>query len=74
MRKEAGFAVSDRIRLGIGGAPDVLAAGEQHRDWIAGEVLATDVRIPPGSLQDYSISVVADLDGIDATIALSRTE
>ena len=44
MRKDAGFAVSDRIRLGIGGDA-VGARGSDRRiaEWIADEVLATDV-------------------------------
>ena len=53
MRKEAGLAVSDRIRLGIGGDAAVLEAATTHRDWIADEVLATDVVIggePEGNI------------------------
>jgi isoleucyl-tRNA synthetase len=74
MRKEAGLAVSDRIRLAIGGAAEVAAAVSRHGDWIAGEVLATELLLEPGSLHDSLISQVVDLDGIEAAIALSRTE
>jgi isoleucyl-tRNA synthetase len=74
MRKEAGLAVSDRIRLAIGGATEVTAAVARHRDWIAGEVLATELLQDPGSLHDSLISQSVDLDGIDAAIALTRTE
>jgi isoleucyl-tRNA synthetase len=74
MRKEAGLAVSDRIRLAIGGAAEVTAAVAKHRDWIAGEVLATELLQDPGSLHDSLISQAVDLDGIDAAIALTRTE
>src|SRR4029077_19600402 len=43
MRKEAGFAVSDRITLPIARAGDVPAVVRAHRAWIADETLATDV-------------------------------
>ena len=43
MRKEAGFAVSDRITLiDWQEASDVHAVDRRHREWIADEVLATD--------------------------------
>ncbi|HYC50801.1 MAG TPA: class I tRNA ligase family protein, partial [Gemmatimonadaceae bacterium] len=74
MRKEAGLGVSDRIRLAIAGATDVTAAVARHRDWIAGEVLATELLQDPGSLHDSLISQAVDLDGVDAAIALTRTE
>ena len=74
MRKEAGFAVSDRIRLRITGHEDVHRAVSTHRDWIAGEVLATELLAQPGSLQDSTFSQVADLDGIEAVISLTRME
>jgi isoleucyl-tRNA synthetase len=44
-RKEAGFAVSDRIRVRLVGGPVVAAAAGAHRDWIMGEVLARDLVI-----------------------------
>ena len=40
MRKDAGLLVSDRIRLLVVGDPDVEAAAREHREHIAGEVLA----------------------------------
>jgi len=43
-RKEAGFAVSDRIRVLVVGVPIVTAAVGTHRDWIMREVLARDLR------------------------------
>ena len=74
MRKEAGLAVSDRIRLHVGGDADVQNAVAAHREWIAREVLATELLARPGSLQDSTFSQVADLDGIDAVISLTRME
>ncbi len=74
MRKEAGLAVSDRIRLAITGDAEVKEALDGHRQWIANEVLATEVLDDPGSLQDSLIIQAVDLDGISAHIALTRME
>jgi isoleucyl-tRNA synthetase len=74
MRKDAGLAVSDRIRLGIDGDAAVLEAATIHRDWIAGEVLATDVVLggePEGNIQ---ARLRVDLDEVRATLALTKDE
>ena len=72
--KDAGLAVSDRIRLAIGGDADVQSAVSAHREWIAGEVLATELLAQPGSFHDSTFSQVADLDGIEVAISLTRME
>jgi isoleucyl-tRNA synthetase len=73
MRKDAGLAVSDRIRLAISGDPDVTRAVSTHRDWIMHEVLATELHDKPDSLHDHLAAESLDLDGVSARIALSRT-
>src|SRR5699024_2476995 len=45
-RREAGFEVSDRIRLTVDGDPQVVDAVAAHRDLVAGEVLAVEVSVP----------------------------
>ena len=76
MRKEAGLAVSDRIRLWIGGAAAVLDAAHAHRAWIADEVLAhaitfgDEVQASEHMLARLSV----DLDGIHADLALTKDE
>ncbi|HEX6535368.1 MAG TPA: isoleucine--tRNA ligase [Gemmatimonadaceae bacterium] len=45
MRKEAGFAVSDRIHLQVTGGADVEAAIRGHEAYVAAEVLASEVTI-----------------------------
>jgi isoleucyl-tRNA synthetase len=76
MRKEAGLAVSDRIRLWIDGDALVLEAAAEHRDWIADEVLATEVAVGEGPKE--SVQMLArqpvDLDGIHADLALTKDE
>ena len=75
MRKDAGLAVSDRIRLAIS-SPDagVREAVTTHAAWISSEVLATRLLDDPDSLQDSLIRADLDLDGVGARIALTRTE
>src|SRR5262249_35778882 len=68
MRKEASFAVSDRITLTIGGGSDVHAVVRAHRAWIADETLATDVVLVG---QQDGMSPV-DLDGMTAFVAITR--
>jgi len=73
LRKEAGLAVSDRIRLAVWGDPDLGAALAAHRNWVAGEVLATELVAQPGIFTD-SVEQALDLDGVQGHIALTRTE
>jgi isoleucyl-tRNA synthetase len=77
MRKEAGLAVSDRIRLHISGDVSVLEAADQHRAWIADEVLATELVIgdePQGKGRHMLARQSVDLDGIRADLALTKDE
>lgn len=43
-RREAGLNVSDRIRLTLGGADDVIGAARTHESLVAAETLALEVR------------------------------
>jgi isoleucyl-tRNA synthetase len=43
IRKEAGLAVSDRIRVVLAGDTAIQGAATEHRDWIGGEILARDL-------------------------------
>ena len=60
LRKDAGFAVSDRIRLFVVGVPAVAAAATAHRDWISHEVLAREMEI-----KEVAPSRRADRDGTE---------
>ena len=75
MRKEAGLAVSDRIRLWVAGDAPVRAAAETHRAWIADEVLATTLVTGEPQHEDNTLArQTADLDGIRADLALTKDE
>ncbi|HEX2025513.1 MAG TPA: isoleucine--tRNA ligase [Actinomycetota bacterium] len=69
-RKAAGFDVADRIVLGVDADPEVHRALEDHGDWIAGEVLAVDVR--RGDAGDGGYQERRALDGRDVTVTLRR--
>jgi isoleucyl-tRNA synthetase len=43
LRKEANFAVSDRIRLQMSGGVEIEQVAEGYKEYIAGEVLASEV-------------------------------
>jgi isoleucyl-tRNA synthetase len=73
MRKESGFAISDRIRLVIGGDRDILDAAKTHQEWIKGEVLATELVIADTAAQEQSDMTPIDLDGIAARVSITRT-
>ncbi len=75
MRKDAGLAVSDRIRLWVDGDADVVQAAAEHREWIADEVLATTVAVgEDGQGRPMLARQHVDLDGIQADLALTREE
>jgi isoleucyl-tRNA synthetase len=73
MRRDAGLAVSDRIRLSIDGDASVLEAVESHRGWIAGEVLASHVALGVEETNMLARQRV-DLDGIRVDLALTKDE
>ncbi|MEO6529149.1 MAG: isoleucine--tRNA ligase [Gemmatimonadaceae bacterium] len=74
MRRDAGLAVSDRIRLWVGGDVAMLEAATTHREWVASEVLATDVAIG-GTVEGHMLARQrVDLDGIHADLALTKDE
>jgi isoleucyl-tRNA synthetase len=77
MRKEAGLAVSDRIRLTVSGGEDVKAVVDAHGAWIAEEVLATELVFSEGTASGEAgkESQAIDLDdGITAFAAITRIQ
>jgi isoleucyl-tRNA synthetase len=50
MRRAAGFEISDRVRVAIGGSGAALERLGPHRDWLAAELLATELSIDPAAV------------------------
>ena len=71
LRKAAGFAVSDRIRLWLWGAEELEAAARAHQDWIAGEVLARAMHVGQnGALTEIATHTV-EIDGLTVQVAFT---
>jgi isoleucyl-tRNA synthetase len=66
-RKEAGLEITDRIELGLGGDEELLEAARAHRDYLAGEVLATSVDYGAGGGGGGTIK------GREVTISVARS-
>jgi isoleucyl-tRNA synthetase len=68
-RKAAGLEVSDRIELAVDAGDDVREALEAHREWVAGEVLATRITFDlPGDGHRER----RDLDGREVTVEVRK--
>jgi isoleucyl-tRNA synthetase len=71
MRKDSGFAVSDRILLAVSGSDELEAAIRAHSEWIANEVLALDIKVA-GWTEKIHAAQSVDIDGQPASIAIER--
>ena len=72
LRKEAGLAVADRIRLSVAADADQRAVLEEHEVYIRGETLS--VALVFDDPRDGSTVREVKLQGRVATVALSRAE
>jgi isoleucyl-tRNA synthetase len=71
LRKELGFAVSDRITLFVGAGAEIQEAVKAFQRWIADEVLAVRVSIED-KIDDTYATHTFDLDGQSVQVALER--
>ena len=71
LRREAGFAVSDRIELGIEGPAGVLDAAGAYRDFIATETLARRLTLGT-AVAGATLRQPADVDGQPVTFSMRR--
>ncbi len=71
LRKELGFAVSDRITLFVGGSAEIQEAVTAFQKWIAAEVLAVKVIVGERIDGKYATHTF-DLDGQNVEVALER--
>jgi isoleucyl-tRNA synthetase len=72
LRKESGFQVADRIRLGIFGDGEILDVARQWGEFVARETLG--VAVESGSVTDEGYEAIreVDLDGVTGTVAIAR--
>jgi isoleucyl-tRNA synthetase len=71
LRKELGFAVSDRITLLIGGSGEIEAAVKAFQKWIADEVLAPTLTVG-AKIEGQHATHTFELDGQSVEVALER--
>ncbi|MDP9202226.1 MAG: isoleucine--tRNA ligase [Gemmatimonadota bacterium] len=71
LRKESGFAVSDRVTLSVGGPTEIQDAVRAFQKWIADEVLALRVTVGEG-IEVTHATHAFDLDGQSVEVALER--
>ncbi|HEU4641815.1 MAG TPA: isoleucine--tRNA ligase [Gemmatimonadaceae bacterium] len=71
MRKDAGFAVSDRIRLQVTGSAEAEAVAREHEAYVAAEVLASEVAI--GGDVAGNPDAVQTVELVDDTVRIALT-
>jgi len=71
LRKELGFAVSDRITLFVAGGAEIQEAVTAFQKWIADEVLALKVSVGE-KIDETHAAHTLDLDGQSVEVALER--
>jgi isoleucyl-tRNA synthetase len=69
VRKETGLAVEDRIRLSLGGDPELIDAARAHQAYLAGETLATEVAFVDALADGMAVT----LDGRGLQVAVEKT-
>jgi isoleucyl-tRNA synthetase len=75
LRRDSGLEVTDRIRLGIFGTPEVQRAADTHRGLIAGETLAIEMDVGPAPPSDgYPFLRSLEIAGYPAHVALGVAE
>jgi isoleucyl-tRNA synthetase len=72
MRKEAGFAVSDRIVVYVAGAPELQTAVREFTDYISREVLARELIVSEDFPTTVNVTQSLELDELHARVALKR--
>ena len=70
-RRDAGLAVSDRIKLTVGADGPVADAVRAHADFVAGETLAIDVTVLPSAAVDAISQAVGDGGSVRVIVAAS---
>jgi isoleucyl-tRNA synthetase len=71
LRKELGFAVSDRVTLSVGGPAEIQEAVKAFEKWIADEILARRVTVGE-RMEGTHATHTFDLDGKSVEVALER--
>jgi isoleucyl-tRNA synthetase len=71
LRKEAGYAVADRIEVAIDGPAIILDAARAHQDFIRTETLARRLELGR-EIGSTDLRQAVELDGKTATLSVRR--
>jgi len=74
LRREAGLAVSDRIRLAVAGSQKLDDAVRFHQEGIGGETLALEIETGVDAVTMLEHVQEFEIEGENATVALSRID
>jgi len=69
LRKAAGYRISDRIVASVDGDERLVAQLTPHRDWLADEILATELTLG-SQIESADRSEEAELDGSTIRLAV----
>ncbi|HEX6128870.1 MAG TPA: DUF5915 domain-containing protein, partial [Candidatus Limnocylindria bacterium] len=73
LRKAAGYEISDRISVAVGGDAAAVERLRPHREWLAEEVLAVDLRLDAdATLDGADRTEEATLDGAGLRLGVRR--
>ncbi|MGI8830013.1 MAG: isoleucine--tRNA ligase [Candidatus Limnocylindria bacterium] len=73
MRRSAGYEISDRVRVAIGADAAVVSRLVPFRDWLAAELLATDLELgTDATLDGADERATLDLDDAAVALAIAR--
>jgi isoleucyl-tRNA synthetase len=74
LRREAGLAVSDRIRLAVAGSEELEKVVRSHRGGIGGETLALEIETGVTAAAVLEHVQEFEIGGVGVTVALSRID
>jgi isoleucyl-tRNA synthetase len=73
LRKDSGLEVADRIRLGVAGGSELVAAVQAFDGFIRGETLGVEITSREGEIdaEGYAFIREVDLDGVSGVIGIA---
>ena len=73
MRKQAGYEISDRVRVAIAGDEAATALLAARREWLAAELLADSVEISPSAdVEAADGTETLEVDGTSLRLSVAR--
>ena len=74
LRKQADFDIADRIKVYYQASEKLAEAVDAHRDYIMGEVLATEMKAEPPPKDAYSPEETIAFDAEEVSLGLVKAK